>query len=101
MREDVRAAPVTVATRSKLSRFGAMLRLFLHIQDGEGLLHDEEGRVFESVDQARAAAVCSARELLCETLSQGVLDLKGWIDIADEAGTKLERVRFSDVVEIK
>ncbi len=77
-----------------------MPRLHLHIHDGAGLIQDEEGREFASIDDARQSAVQSARELLSEELAQGLLKLAGWIEIADAQGRFLDRVSFRDVVRI-
>lgn len=78
-----------------------MGRYYFHVHQGTGLLADEEGREFRDLEQARHAALKGARSLICADVEAGVLDLNGWIEIADEAGSILLVVQFAEAVDIR
>lgn len=77
-----------------------MPRYFLHLyNDVEA--RDEEGREFADLDDARAAAVRGARDVIAETVSRdGRLNLSHRIDVEDEDGRVLLSVPFSEAVEV-
>jgi hypothetical protein len=62
---------------------------------------DEEGAEFSDLAAARKDAVLGAREMAAKSVLEGKLNLEHAIDIADESGMVLERLRFRDVVMIE
>jgi hypothetical protein len=80
-------------------RFGDMPRYFLHVVDTIEA-PDEEGVEFADVWMARDAAIKGARELVCEQIRQGFLDLGGYIQIASDSGEPLMRVGFQEAFEV-
>jgi hypothetical protein len=77
-----------------------MPRFFFHVSDNSGVAIDDEGRELHSFDVAWKEAVKGARSIIGDEVSQGRIDLRGMIRIADEAGTVLAAIPFSDLVEI-
>lgn len=49
---------------------------FLHVRDGDRLIHDPDGSFLHDLEAARSEAIASARELMV----QSIVD-KGWIGI--------------------
>lgn len=68
-------------------------RFFLHVFDDIETI-DEEGQEFDDVWAAREAALEGARDLVCEQIRAGYLNLDGHIQIASERGEQLMRVSF-------
>lgn len=62
---------------------------------------DLEGHDLPSLDEARMEAVHGIRDFLSEELRRGTLDLRGRVDIEDEAGAVLMTIPFADAVSIK
>jgi hypothetical protein len=77
-----------------------MPRFYLHIVDCYGRAPDEEGREFESAQDARREAVKGARSLLIGELAEGRLDLRGRIEVADDQQGVADVVQFADVVDV-
>lgn len=78
-----------------------MPRYYFHIRDGIGDARDEEGLEVADADAARAKAVEGIRSILAEDVKEGLLDLRGGVDIADEAGAVVLSVAFADAVELR
>jgi len=78
-----------------------MARYHLHLHNSIGFVRDEEGAEFQDLEEARSSAVDSVRSILCEEVEQGVIDLRGWIDIADPGGDLLASIRFAEAVELR
>lgn len=75
-----------------------LTRYFFHIRDGDVLIEDPDGSDFVSVEEARAEAILSARDLLAERLrSGGVLDGQT-IEITDLNGTVVAIVPLRDAI---
>jgi len=77
-----------------------MPRFHLHIHNHLGETRDEEGSVFADLDIAHLKAIEGIRSFLSAELLEGKLDLRGHLDIADEAGAVLERIDFHEAVII-
>ena len=77
-----------------------MPRYYFHVFDDLGTI-DLEGLELPDLDAARAAALQSARALMCETLKEGRISLRYRIDIENEVGELLSSVHFRDVVQIE
>jgi hypothetical protein len=57
---------------------------------------DEDGAIFPDLALARDYAVNAARDLVCEDVHKGHLNLDHRIDIADETGAVVMTVAFRD-----
>ena len=75
-----------------------MPHYYFNIRNGSGLVPDEEGRDLADAAQAHAEAVKGIRSVLGEEAKQGHLDLRGRIEVNDEAGAHLFHVRFREAV---
>lgn len=78
-----------------------MPRFHLHIYDRAGISRDEEGLELADLGSAREWAIDGIRSIVSEQVRAGRLDLEGRVEIADEAGTVLEIVRFPEAVEVR
>jgi len=72
----------------------------LNIRDGFDVV-DEEGQEFASLDDARRAAVASARDLMAADIRSGLLSLDERIEITDPAGAILATVCFRDAIRVR
>lgn len=78
-----------------------MARYFLHLFNHIGAVPDDEGTEVPDVATARHLAVQSVRDIVSEEAKGGVVDLSGRIEIADEGGSTLDVVPFSDAVVLR
>ncbi|HEV2867606.1 MAG TPA: Crp/Fnr family transcriptional regulator [Allosphingosinicella sp.] len=78
-----------------------MPRFFFHIRNGNGFTEDEEGQELQDERQAEKVAVRSARSLLSAEATEGEIDLRGAIEVADEGGGEVMTVAFRDVLGFK
>ena len=78
-----------------------MHRFYFHLDNRIGLLRDEEGQELADLSAAKASAVSNIRSILKSDIDEGLIDLRGKIEIADERGTVLEVVRFAEAVELR
>ena len=76
-----------------------MPRYYFHVFNDRTCI-DEDGQDLDSLHQAREVAIDSARELVCESVSKGHLNLEHRIDIADEAGALLMSVTFREAFTV-
>jgi hypothetical protein len=75
-----------------------MTRYFFHIRDGGLVIEDPDGGDFQSIEEARAEAILSARELLAARLKSGdVLDGQ-LIEIATVDGTIVALIPLKDAI---
>ena len=77
-----------------------MPRFFFHLRDHRGLLEDPDGRFFDDLDRVRAAALKDARSIMCHDIENGSLDLRGWIEVVDEAGGPVFVLKFTAAVDL-
>lgn len=78
-----------------------MPHFYLHLINGSGVIHDDEGLDLADVEAARHEALSAIRSMLKEELSQGQLDLGGRIAIDDSEGNFLCDVMFAEAVDIR
>lgn len=78
-----------------------MRRYFFHIVSSEAYIRDVEGSDFETLVQARLAAIEAARELMAERILRGQNPFDGRIDVADEAGNVGLVVPFEQAINPK
>ena len=77
-----------------------MPRYFFHIFNDEVSV-DEEGVVLPDLAAARETAMDGCRDLVCESVRRGHLDLDHRIDVADEKGEVLLKVTFREAFTIQ
>jgi len=73
---------------------------YLHVRNTFGYARDEEGQECADLADARRKALAGARSILSEEVKKGNLDLHGAIEIANETGTILLEIPFSEAVMI-
>lgn len=66
---------------------------FFHIRDGWEIIPDEEGMVFADQELARAEGYASVRDLAAAALSNGQNLAAYAVEVTDEAGTVLHRIK--------
>jgi hypothetical protein len=77
-----------------------MPRFYFHVHDQKAVF-DEEGTVLPDVAAARAEAVTGVRDLMCDQLREGHLNLAYWLEVEDENRCHLFTLPFRAAVEIK
>jgi hypothetical protein len=77
-----------------------MPRFYFHLTEKDSV-RDDEGQYFETVEEARQAAIRSAREILAESIRDGEIDLIDRILIADENDNPILVVPFAEAVRIR
>lgn len=77
-----------------------MMRYFFKVCDVDGVACDEEGFDLTDAKAARAHAIAGARSLLAEDIKSGSANLNDFVEVSDEAGGTLFRVRYGEAVEI-
>jgi hypothetical protein len=78
----------------------SMPRYYFNIDNSIGYLADEEGRELAGPDEARREALKGARSILAEDVLQGKIDLRGRLEVKDEAGRIVLTLPFSEAVEL-
>lgn len=76
-----------------------MPRFFFHLHNDLDA-EDDEGAELASVEAARSLAQQYAREMAAESVKNGHLDRRHFIDVASEGGAPSFRVTFGEVVRI-
>ena len=76
-----------------------MSRYYFHIRTPHGLARDADGLELDSLEEARAVAKIAAREAIVEMVYEGEIRLDLTIEVADEHGTPMLAVRYTDVVK--
>jgi hypothetical protein len=74
-------------------------RFYFHVFD-DIVSMDEAGQVADDLAAARAIALDGARELVCEQVHCGYLNLENYVVVADEQGRELCRIEFRDAFRI-
>ena len=75
-----------------------MTQFYFHFRDGDRLINDDEGMHLPSSERARAQAVLTARELLCDAIRAGKdLDFDS-VDVVDEQGNAIASVLAAEVL---
>jgi len=76
-----------------------MARYFFHLHN-DLETRDEEGIELPDLATARAVAAREARAIAADNVSNGHLVLSHSIEVCDERGSVVCRLRFGDVIEI-
>jgi hypothetical protein len=61
---------------------------------------DAEGKELSGLEEARKIALCEAREMIGASVQQGRVDLNHFIQVRDESGAVVHRLRFGEAIEI-
>jgi hypothetical protein len=77
-----------------------MPRYFFHVHDGL-LTEDEEGTDLPDIDAARAFAMDCVRDMVCDDIKQGWLNLEHQIDVADDAGAQILSMTFREAFDFR
>ena len=77
-----------------------MPRFYFHVFD-DVVSTDEEGQVVNDLEAARAIAMKSARELVCDQVRRGYLDLDNYIVVANQSAQELFRVVFREAFVVQ
>lgn len=76
-----------------------MRRFYFDLHNDEDLL-DPQGRELNGLAEAQAEAMVEAREMICVSVAEGKIDLRHHIDVRDEDGAIVHKVRFDDAVVV-
>ena len=68
----------------------------LHISNSTGVAEDREGQALPDLDAAREEALRGIRSLLADELKDGKVDLRGKVDVVDDADRILMTVPFEE-----
>jgi hypothetical protein len=85
-----------------MSRFDLMhSRFYFHLNNGEDVIHDEEGVLVLDADAALIAAMAVIQELRAED-AMSAAEWQGWrLEITDEVGRVIESLSLDDPLSTK
>ena len=72
----------------------------LHLHNAHVDASDEEGMDLTDLAEAQSRAIEGIRDFLSHELKAGKIDMRGQVDIADDSGTILHSVQFSEAFTI-
>jgi hypothetical protein len=75
-------------------------RYHFDVQDGSGLVLDEEGRELANLEVARREAIKGIRSLISAEVKKGTLDLTGKLTLKDANGRTVIVLPFDEAVSI-
>ena len=75
-----------------------MPRFFIHFQNGDTIAKDDEGQDLPGLEEAKAAAMASAREILADNIKGKAENPLRAVLIANEAGDILITIPAKDVL---
>jgi hypothetical protein len=78
-----------------------MPRYHFDVQNGAGLVVDEEGRELADLKVARREAIKGIRSLISAEVQKGTLDLTGRLTLRDANGRTVIVLRFDEAVSIR
>lgn len=77
-----------------------MARFYFHIYNGHGETHDHEGVELDE-GEARGMAVESIRSIVAEEARDGLIDLTGRIEVADQQGDIVFTTQFPEAFTLR
>lgn len=77
-----------------------MARYYFHIYNGHGETRDHEGVEIAEAD-ARGMAVDSIRSIVSEEARDGLIDLRGHIDVVDQKGGLVFKTEFVEAFNLR
>jgi hypothetical protein len=75
-----------------------MPRFFINYQSGDLIAKDDEGQDYPGVEEARSAALASARELLADNIRSASRNALDAVIITDEGGVEVMMISAKDVL---
>jgi hypothetical protein len=75
-----------------------MPRFFINYQSGDLIAKDDEGHSYPSLDEARSAALASAREILADNIRSATPNVLNAVIITNESGEELMMISAKDVL---
>lgn len=77
-----------------------MQHYFFHLHNGHGFTPDPTGRYFWTLEDARNEALRDIRSIVSDEAREGLLDLRGRIDIAVDE-TVIQTISFPEAFDLK
>ena len=75
-----------------------MPRFFINYQSGDLIANDDEGHDYPGLEEARSAALASAREIFADNIRSGTRSALDAVIITDESGVELMMISARDVL---
>ena len=75
-----------------------MPRFYIHFRNGDQIARDETGLDLPGLEEAKAAAVVSGREILADNVKGGAKNPLQAVIITNESGQELMRITAKDVL---
>lgn len=77
-----------------------MPRYHFHVRSSSDFVEDAEGRELPGPEAARREAVKGIRSILSEEIARGRIDLRGRVEVVDDAGAPVLTVPFAAAVDL-
>jgi hypothetical protein len=77
-----------------------MQRFHFNVYNGLGFTGDPEGRELADLDVVRREAIKGIRSIISEEALIGVIDLRGRMEVVDDAGKSVLRLSCSESVKL-
>jgi hypothetical protein len=75
-----------------------MPRFFINYQSGDLIAKDDEGQDYPGLDEARSAALASAREILADNIRSATHNALDAVIITNESGVELMMISAKDIL---
>ena len=75
-----------------------MPKFYVHFRNASGMAKDDVGQDLPGLEQAKAAALVSAREMLADDIKHNSADPLLEVIVADEGGKQLVTIPAKDVL---
>jgi hypothetical protein len=75
-----------------------MPRFFINYQSGDLIAKDDEGQDYSGLEEARSAALASAREILADNIRSATGNPLDAVIITNESGVELMMISAKDVL---
>jgi uncharacterized protein DUF6894 len=75
-----------------------MARFYINFRNGDEIAKDDEGQDLPGLEEARAAALVSAREILADNVKGGAKNPLQAVIITDESGREIMTIPAKEVL---
>jgi hypothetical protein len=75
-----------------------MPRFYIHFQNGDFIVKDDQGEELPGLEEAKEAAIVSAREILADNLKANAANPLSAVMIANENGETIMTISAKDVM---
>ena len=75
-----------------------MARFYINFRNGDEIAKDDEGQDLPGLEEARAAALVSAREILADNVKGGAKNPLQAVIITDESGREIMTITAKEVL---